>query len=161
MDPILVSVIGVAEDGQIVSSEQASSIPGAVKVKKIKSSESNSMLVIDSVNTRDSCGQKDKGKSSKRYSLPANSSKPSTDSKLEAMNQKWPEKFSRLEATLLSKTFRHPEQIFQSVKITPTKLPPASAVETTQPFYAPTRPTDRLAPVHQQSSMSTNQPCTD
>ena len=67
----------------------------------------------------------------------------STDSKLEAMDLKWSERFSRLEAMLLSKSLRQPEPSLQLVKITPVNPPPAGAVDNTEPFFEPTRVTDR------------------
>ena len=45
-----------------------------------------------------------KDKPKKRHSSPAKSTKGATDSKLEAMDLKWSERFSRLEALLLLKT---------------------------------------------------------
>ena len=48
---------------------------------------------------------KDTGKAVKKHGSPVKLSKPLTVSKLEAMDQKWSERFSRLEAMLLSKSF--------------------------------------------------------
>ena len=106
MDPALVSVLGIAKDWKkVTSSDKASSTPGVAKVKKIKRSEELSRTpdvakVRKTQRTPDTDVAKDKAKGSKRQP----SSKPSTDSKLEAMDQKWSEKFRRLEDMLLSKT---------------------------------------------------------
>ena len=65
--------------------------------------------------------------------------KLSTDAKLEAMDQKWSERFSRLEEFLLLKSLEKPssEQTLQIVK-----TPPVSAVKVTEPFIAP-KPADQ------------------
>ena len=73
----------------------------------------------------DSSVSKDKSKSVKK--LPAKVVKPSADSKLEAMDQKWFECFSRLEDMHLSRSFNHLEPVFQLVVVSPTMPPPAGA----------------------------------
>ena len=92
-----------------------------------------------------------KEKSKKKHS---SMKKLSTDAKLEAMDQKWSERFSRLEALLLSKSLEKPslEPTFQTVKM-PVKTPPASAIKVTEPFLAP-KPADQ--PVDR-PAVSTNQ----
>ena len=84
-----------------------------------------------------------KDKAKKGHSSPAKSTKRSTDSRLEAMDLKWSERFSRLEAMLLSKTLSQLEPSFQPVKMTPVKPPPASATEKVEPFFAPSHPDNR------------------
>ena len=122
------------KDRQDLNSEEASSTPG-VKAKNTKISEESSGR-----NTKDNRIQKrpeskDKGKSIKKHVSPAKVAKPFTDSKLEAMDQKWSEHFSRLKAMLLSKTLTQSEPVFQSVVISPAKPQPADAVDNTQPFF--------------------------
>ena len=78
---------------------------------------------------------KDKGKFVKK-SL-AKVAKPSTDSKLEKLDQKWSEWFSREKAIPLSKTFTQPKPVFQPVVVSPAKPPPAGAVDNSQPFFQP------------------------
>ena len=138
------------------SLEAVSSTPEVVKTKK-------------SQKTPDSKVAKEKS-SKKRYSSPARSSTVNTDIKLEALDLKWLERFSRLEAMLLSKSFSQPEPSFQLVKNTPVKPPPVGAMDITEPFFAPTRCTDRPTSSQQQSSdqpqpvnrpFSTDQPPTD
>ena len=68
------------------------------------------------------------------------------------MDLKWVERFSRLEAMLLSKSISQPAPAFQSVKVTPVKPPPAGALDTSEPFFAPTRPAD-LPPAVQHASL--------
>ena len=62
--------------------------------------------------------------------------KLTTDHILEQLDQKWSERFSHLEAMLLSKTFNQPDPVFQSVVGNSTKPPPVSAVDTNQPFLS-------------------------
>ena len=115
-------------------------------------------------------GKKDKGK--KKHFTPVKSTKLLTDSKLEDLNQKWSEHFSRLEVFLISKSLEKPSQepTFQTVKM-PVKRPPASAVKSTKPFLALTQPADQPLPADQdqhgdppqpaQHHQSTNQPSTN
>ena len=142
------SVIGVA-----------SSTPDA-KAKKRQSSE-ESKEVID---RKTDSSVKDKGKSVKKS--PAKTSKL-TDNKLEQLDQEWSERFSRLEAMLLSKTFTQLELVFQSVVVPPPKPPPAGAVDYNQPLFQPQndqptasqqKPTSLPATIHQQPA---HQPETD
>ena len=90
---------------------------------------------------------------------PAKTTKLTTDNKLEQLDQKWSERFSRLEAMLLSKTLNQSEPVFQSVVVPPAKPPPAGVVDNNQPFLKPQtdqpttsqqEPTNSLATVHQQ-----------
>ena len=67
-------------------------------------------------------------KQKKKHSTPVK--KSLTDAKLEVMDQKWSEPFSRLEAFLLSKSLEKSEPTFQAVKM-PVKTPPASADKVT------------------------------
>ena len=72
-----------------------------------------------------------KEKSKKKHSTP--SKKVSTDEKLEAMDQRWSERFSRLEAFFVSKSLEGSHPTFQTIKM-PTKTPPAGAVKGSEPF---------------------------
>ena len=87
MDPALVSVLGVAKDRQDLNSEEASSTPGA-KAKKTQIAEMSSGRSAKDKKT-DS-----KDKAVKKHVLLARVLKPTTDSKLEALDQKWSERFS-------------------------------------------------------------------
>ena len=89
VDPALVSVLGVAKDRQDLNSEEVSSTPGA-KAKKTKSSEESSSRNAKDKKTK----SKDKGKTVKKHVSPTKVAKPSTDSKLEALDEKWLERFS-------------------------------------------------------------------
>ena len=104
------------------SSEEASSVSSNVKAKKIKSPTTSKE-------------KPEKGK--KRQSSPK-PSKASTESKLEAMDIKWLDRFNRLEAMLLSKSLSQPEPTFQPVKLSPVRPSPADISETVNPLFAPT-----------------------
>ena len=61
--------------------------------------------------------------------------KSDTDSEIEDLDQKWSDRFNRLEALLLARSF---EPTFSSnVKVTPTHYPPAGVVQGTEPFIRP------------------------
>ena len=75
----------------------------------------------------------------------------STDQKIEVLDQKWSDRFYRLEALLLARTVYQPQEpIFSAVKITPTHAPPAN-VNRTEPF---------MKPSDQSSSQQTELPST-
>ena len=145
MDPAFVSVLGVVKDRQDLNSKEASSTPG-VKAKKTQSSEESS-----SSNAKDKkTYSKDKGKAVKKHVSPARVAKPSTDSKLDELDQIWFKRFTRLEAMLLSKSFNQPGPVFQPVVVSPAKPPSDSTVDNTQQFFE-SQPTDRLTTTHQQT----------
>ena len=75
-----------------------------------------------------------KEKPKKKHSTP--SRKASTDDKLEAVDQKWSERYSCLQAFFLSKSLEGSQPTFQTVKM-PAKAPPASAVKVSEPFLQP------------------------
>ena len=125
VDPALVSGLGVVKDRQDLNSEEASSTHGA-KAKKTKSSEESSSRNVKDKKTES------KDKTVKKHVSLTKVAKPSTDSKMEVLDQKWSEHFSRLEVMLLSKSFNQPEPMFQPVIISPAKPPPVSAVDNTQ-----------------------------
>ena len=65
-------------------------------------------------------------------------SSSTVDSKIAQLDEKWFDRFNRLEALLLARTI---ELTFSSnVKVTPTHSPPASAVHSTEPFIKPVQP---------------------
>ena len=69
----------------------------------------------------------------------------STDSKISQLDEKWSERFNRLEILLLSKSF---QPTFSSeVCVTPTHSPPSGIAKDSEPFFQPTnRPVD-ISPV--------------
>ena len=74
------------------------------------------------------------GKPSKSSVKPHRSS---VDSRIDDLDQKWSDRFNRLEAILLAKTLDKPEQAFSTVKVTPAHSPPSSSVISTKPFIRP------------------------
>ena len=123
------------KDGQGLNSEEVSSTPGA-KAKKKQSSEESS-----SRNVKDKKTETTKSKSVKKST--AKVAKTSTDSKLEKLDQKWSERFSRLEAMLLSKTFTQTKPVFQPVVVSPDKLKHTVLWTSLSPSLSLNRPTDR------------------
>ena len=76
----------------------------------------------------------------------ASTSRPaavSTDQRFDELDQKWSDRFNRLEALLLAKTLDQPQQepTFGTVKVVPAHSPPASVIRS-EPFI---RPTDQPA----------------
>ena len=157
VDPSLVSVIGLAKETGVKSSEEMSTTPAGAKVKKMDKSLETVSSTPEVAKARKSDKTPDskvaKGKSTKkRHSSPVKSTTASTESKLEAMDSKWSERFSRLEAMLLSKSISQPAPTFQPVKVTPVKPPPVGVLDNTEPFFTPARSTDQLASSQQQAS---------
>ena len=119
VDPSLVMVMGVV-DGQSASGPSDLSEKPAEKKKKKEDKKVSSSKPV----------KPDKPvKSSHRPSA------ESTDQKLEVMEQKWSNRFNRLEALLLAKTLDR-EPTFSTVKVAPTHAPPATAISS-EPFIRP------------------------
>ena len=110
VDPSSVSVIGVIDE------------QGAVKSPAV-------------VPPPDKKPKKDNKISKKEKSPSTKVSKHSTDEKFAELDSKWSERFSRLEALILAKSF---EPTFSSeVKVAPTHSPPHDVGNTTEPFIRP------------------------
>ena len=119
VDPSLVTVMGVV-DGQSASGPSDLSEKSAEKKKKKEDKKVSSSKPV----------KLDKPvKSSHRPSA------ESTDQKLEVMEQRWSDRFNRLEALLLAKTLDR-EPTFSTVKVAPTHAPPATAISS-EPFIKP------------------------
>ena len=69
----------------------------------------------------------------------------STDSKISQLDDKWSERFNRLEALLLSKSFQ--PSFSSAVRVTPTHSPPADIAKDTEPFFQPTDQLGNIPPV--------------
>ena len=107
VEPSAVTVLGAVDKQGAVKS-----LPVAPPEKKVK---------------------KDKASTSK--SVKSTTSSSVVDSKLAQLDEKWSDRFSRLEAILLARSI---EPTFSSaVKVTPTHSPPASTSHTTEPFIRP------------------------
>ena len=115
----------MTKDRQDLNSEEASSTPsGKARKHRVQKSRVAEMRTPST---------SVKGKSVSK--LTAKSTKPSIDTN--QLDQKWSERFSRLEAMLLSKTFNPLELVFKPTLVAPAKPPPAGAVDNTQPFFQP------------------------
>ena len=68
----------------------------------------------------------------------SNPHRSSADTRIEELDQKWSDRFNRLEALLLAKTLDKPEPTFGMVKVTPTTSPPVGITISTEPFIRPT-----------------------
>ena len=64
------------------------------------------------------------------------SSSTSTDGKIAELDLKWSERFSRLEALLLAKSF--PPSFSSDVRVAPSHFPPPNVGKDTEPFFQPT-----------------------
>ena len=130
VDPASVSVIGVV--GQEGSTHPTDSV---------KSPPSSSMP------------PEKKAKKEKVSAKPKKSSdSASTDAKLADLDSKWSDRFNRLEALLLSKSF---QPTFSSeVKLTPSHSPPTNIPRDSEPFFQPTGRTGTAfsAETHQAAS---------
>ena len=103
-------VVGAVDDQGMLQSPGSSS--SSDKKKKQKKTSSS-----------------DKPKSHKSSEKPSKSvnSKPSrssADARINELDQKWSDRFKRLEALLLSRTLDKPEPTCQAPKVTPTHPPP-------------------------------------
>ena len=65
----------------------------------------------------------------------------SADARIAELDQKWSDRYNRLEALLLAKTLDKLEPTFSTFTVTPTHSPPVGAVRSTEPFI---RPPDRI-----------------
>ena len=76
------------------------------------------------------------------------------------MEQKWSDRFNRLEALLLAKSLDRPQEpVFAAVKVTPTHAPPTDVVST-EPFLKPSgqpphRPSTSTLPATDPASSAT------
>ena len=123
VDPSLVTVMGVV-DGQSTSRSPGLSDQLVEKKKKKEDKKATSSKSV-------------KPDKSVKSSSHRPSSSDSTNQKLEVMEQKWSDRFNRLEALLLAKSFDRPQEpVFAAVKVTPTHAPPTNVVST-EPFLKP------------------------
>ena len=102
-----------------------------------------------------------------------NPHRSSAEARIEELDQKWSDRFNRLEALLLAKTLDKPEPTFATVKVTPTTSPPVGITRSTEPFIRPSgnlQTTDLAGTDHSPqrqatdkslSSTSTKQPSSD
>ena len=122
IDPSSVTVVGAVDDQGILQSPGSSSgKKKATPSEKVKASSSKDKAVTE--------------KPSKSLSSKAHRASP--DTRIEELDQKWSERFNRLEALLLAKSLDRQEPSFTSVKVTPAHSPPAESAISTKPFIRP------------------------
>ena len=154
------SVLGVSTEGGIKSSEEESSNKVVVKTKKNAESLEEASNLAANVKAKKikspsvSVTKEKPDKNKKRQSSLAKPTTGSTDSKLEAMDMKWLDRFNRLEAMLLSKSLSQPEPSFQPVKLSPVKPSPAGIAENTAPFFAPPQVNTKASSSQEQGDKS-------
>ena len=101
----------------------------------------------------------DKKKSVKSKPSASRPAAVSTDLRFDELDQKWSDRFNRLEALLLARTLDQPQQepTFGTVKVVPAYSSPASVIRS-EPFIRPTdQPASQAA---DQPSGSTDRPST-
>ena len=101
----------------------------------------------------------DKKKSVKSKPSASRPAAVSTDQRFDKLDQKWSDRFNRLEALLLTRTLDQPQEdpIFGTVKVVPAHSPPASVIRS-EPFI---RHTDqRASQAADRPSGSTDRPST-
>ena len=125
IDPSSVTVVGAVDDQGMLQSPGSSS--SSDKKKKEKKPTDKPKV------------HKSSDKSCK--SVDSKPSRSSADARIDELDQKWSDRFNRLEALLLSRTLDKPEPTFQAPKMTSTHSPSAGAVKSSEPFDLP--PTDQ------------------
>ena len=150
IDPSSVTVVGVVDDQGIVKS------PGSSSDKKKKNIHPD----------KPQSSKESKTSTDKPSKSLTKSHRSSPDTRIDELDQKWSERFNRLEALLLSRSLDK-EPTFSTVKVTPAHSPPQSSAISTRPFIQPGQKSEQLAadlasqrPVTDQtkSSTSTQQP---
>ena len=121
IDPSSVMVVGAVDDQGILQS------PGSSTGKK-KTASSDKPKVA----SKDS-----KSNVEKPSKTSVKPHKTSVDFRIDDLDQKWSDRFNRLEALLLAKSLDKPEPAFTSVKVAPAHSPPASSVISSKPFVRP------------------------
>ena len=122
IDPSSVTVVGAVDGQGILKS------PGLSSGKKKKTVSSDKPKVVPKDN---------KSNAEKPSKSSVKPHKSSVDSRIDDLDQRWSDRFSRLEALLLAKTLDRPEPAFTSVKVAPAHSPPAGSVISSKPFIRP------------------------
>ena len=123
IDPSSVMVVGAVDDQGILQSPGSSS-----SVKKTKKKNSDAKPKAQT-------SKPPKSGLDKPTKSPC--SRSAVNARIDEFDQKWSDKFNRLEALLLARTLAKPEPTFHPVKVTPTHTPPVG-VKATKPFIKPT-----------------------
>ena len=120
IDPSSVTVVGAVDDQGILQS------PGASSEKKKKPNPSEKTKT-----SKDSKPASDKPSKSL-----SKSHRSSPDTRIDELDQKWSDRFNRLEALLLAKSLDR-EPTFATVKVTPAHSPPSGSAISSKPFIKP------------------------
>ena len=115
VDPANVAVIGAVDNQGSVKSPNPAPPPEKKQKKDVKKDT-----------------KKDKSSPAKAST---SSSQSSADTKIAELDNKWAERFNRLEALILSKNFE--PSFSANVKVTPTHSPPSSVENVSEPFIRP------------------------
>ena len=139
-----VTVVGAVDGQEMVQSPGSSS-----GTKKKKSNPSDKSKVPSTKHSKE-----------KPVKSPtSNPHRSSADARIEELDQKWLDRFNRLEALLLAKTLDKPEPTFGMVKVTPTTSPPVGITRSTKPFIRPAedlQTTDLVGTDHSQQRQATD-----
>ena len=129
IDPSSVTVVGAVDDQGILQS------PGSSSGRKKKANPSEKPKAHSSKDPKTGTDKASKSVSSKSH-------RSSPDARIDELDQKWAERFNRLEALLLAKSLDKQEPAFTTVKVTPAHSPPPGSVISTKPFIRPFQGTD-------------------
>ena len=122
--PSSVMVVGAVDALGILQS------PGSSSGKKKKANPSEKPKAHSSKDPKTGTDKASKSGTSKSH-------RSSPDARIDELDQKWAERFNRLEALLLAKSLDKQEPAFTSVKVTPAHSPPPGSVISTKPFIRP------------------------
>ena len=122
IDPSSVTVVGAMDDQGILQS------PGASSEKNKKPNPSEKTKTHSSKDSKPASDKPSKSLSKTHRSSP--------DTRIDELDQKWFDRFNRLEALLLAKSLDR-EPTFTTVKVTPAHSPPSGSAISSKPFIKP------------------------
>ena len=124
IDPSSVTAVGAVDSQGTLQS------PGSSSGKKKKSNPSEKVKAHSSKDLKTGTDKPSKSPSTKPH-------RSSADYRIDELDQKWSDRFNRLEALLLAKTLDKPEPAFTTMNFTPAHSPPSGSVISTKPFFRP------------------------
>ena len=141
VDPALVSVVGVV-DGQ-----SSSGLSGPVEKKKKLDKKVEKKSSVKLVKSHKSVKSSSSRPPATSPTDQDKSTTSSTDTRISDLDRKWSDRFNRLEALLMAKALDRPQDpVFSSVKVAPSRTPPANVVRS-EPFLKPaTQPSQPADP---------------
>ena len=122
IDPSSVTVVGAVDDQGILQS------PGASSEKKKKPNPSEKTKTHSSKDPKPASDKASKSLSKTHRSSP--------DTRIDELDQKWSDRFNRLDTLLLAKSLDR-EPTFATVKVTPAHSPPSGSAISSKPFIKP------------------------